>query len=448
MTAKDPPPLRPLPRAGAARTETARRDRAPLKVRRFRLTVEDGPDRGLERDSDGPRLVIGTHPSADLVLSDRSVSRLHCEISLEGGSAIVRDQGSRNGVEVNGVPVVIAPLRPGATLLVGRSRVRFELAEDHVLIPASAHSRFGLLVGASAGMRAVFAHLERAAASEVTVLLEGETGTGKDAAAEAIHAQSARAEGPFVVIDCGALPASLLGSELFGHERGAFTGATQDRAGAFEAAAGGTVFLDEIGELDPALQPSLLRALEKREVKRLGGTAWRKIDARVIAATHRNLQADVNRGRFRADLYYRLAVLRVTLPPLREREEDLPPLVEALLEQLGASALPEAMRLRDETFLADLARHTWPGNVRELRNYLERVLALGHRPLVPPVAGADGPDAIQSLRAARDTVVAEFERRYLEALLAHHEGNVSAAARTAGVERGHFYRLLWRHGLR
>jgi DNA-binding NtrC family response regulator len=245
-----------------------------------------------------------------------------------------------------------------------------------------------------------------------------------------------------VVIDCGALPAALLESELFGHERGAFTGATQARVGAFEAAAGGTVFLDEVGELDPGLQPRLLRALEKREVKRVGGSSWSKIDVRVIAATHRNLQADVNSGRFRSDLYYRLAVLRVELPPLREREGDLPLLVEELLEQLGAGVRPEAMRLRDDAFLAGLACHTWPGNVRELRNYAERALALREPPTLEPG------DEIPSLKLGRDEAIAAFERRYLETLLTHHRGNVSAAARTAGVERGHLYRLLWRHGLR
>jgi transcriptional regulator with GAF, ATPase, and Fis domain len=299
-------------------------------------------------------------------------------------------------------------------------------------------------------MRAVFALLERAAPTEATVLLEGETGTGKEAAAESIHEASPRRERPFVVLDCGAIPPNLLESELFGHEKGAFTGATGARTGAFEAADGGTIFLDEIGELAPDLQPKLLRALERREVKPVGANQYMPADVRVIAATNRDLRAEVNARRFRADLYYRLAVVQIRLPPLRERREDLPLLVASL-----AAAMPAAVRdqLSTPDFLDELARHSWPGNVRELRNYLERCVALGPslRRGSDVVAALDEPgevDASRPLREARDAWTRRCESQYLQDLLRRHGDNLAGAARAAGIDRAHLYRLLWKHGLR
>jgi transcriptional regulator with PAS, ATPase and Fis domain len=253
------------------------------------------------------------------------------------------------------------------------------------------------------------------------------------------------------VLDCGAIPAGLLESELFGHERGAFTGADRERIGAFEAAHGGTLLLDEVGELDLGLQPKLLRVLETRAVQRVGGARRIDVDVRVVAATNRNLPAEVNARRFRSDLYYRLAVLEVTLPPLRDRTEDLPLLVEEILSQLGATADAAAADLRSGTWSANLLRHPWPGNVRELRNHVERCLALQDLvPLSPdPQGGADAlVDVRQPLRAARDRWVRFFEKKYLAELLSQHGNNVSAAARAAGVDRIHFHRLLSRCGLR
>src|SRR5262249_14454944 len=245
---------------------------------------------------------------------------------------------------------------------------------DHAEVPLSQEDRFGLLVGRSVAMRAAFAVLERAAPSDATILLEGDTGTGKEAAAESIHRASSRKNGPFIVVDCGAIPAELLERRLSGHDRGAFTGAVAPRGGAFEAAHGGTLFLDGVGELAPDLQPKLLRALERREIKRVGSSRYLPVDLRVVAATNRNLCAEVNARRFRSDLYYRLAVVVVRLPPLRERPEDLTLIVDHLLEGLGARERPEAAALRSPAFLTELARHHWPGNARELRNYLERCL--------------------------------------------------------------------------
>jgi DNA-binding NtrC family response regulator len=418
----------------------------PLEV-----VVVDGPDAGKSQRA-AERVVVGTHPSASLVLTDGAVSRFHCEIAIDRERVLIRDLESRNGTLVNGVSILHAHLAQGALIDIGRSKLRFGLGTQPVRVPVTERAAFGALVGQSLGMRQVFALFERAAQTDATVLLTGETGTGKELAAESIHGASARCGGPFVILDCAAIPRELMESELFGHERGAFTGAVASRVGAFEAAHGGTIFLDEIGELDLELQPKLLRALERRQIKRVGGQRYLPVDVRVIAATNRSLQMEVNSRRFRPDLYFRLAVLEVRLPALRERPEDVPILVENLLHALGAAHRPEAQLLRAPEALADLARHPWPGNVRELRNYVERCLALAQRqPLAADgtaqsTGGADLPP--DSLRSARERALLEFERQYLEALLAHHGGNVSAAARTAGVDRKYLYRLLWRNGLR
>jgi len=426
-----------------------------------RLRVLEGPGAGTVFDAKSERIVIGTDPKADVVLLDRTVSGFHCEIGLEDGGTrvVVRDLGSRNGTVVDGVMVLAAYLRPGSTILVGTTRLGFDFGTEPLQIPIAEGDRFGSLVGRSVAMRAAFARLARAAASDVSVLIEGETGTGKEGAAESIHLESARKSGSFIVVDCGAIPPQLLESELFGHEKGAFTGAVAARQGAFEAASGGTIFLDEVGELSQDLQPKLLRVLERRQIKRVGSSHYMPVDVRIVAATNRNLRREVNASRFRSDLYYRLAVLDVRLPTLRERLDDLPFLVNAVLASLGAANHPDAAPLRSKAFLDDLAAHPWPGNVRELRNHLERCLALREpQPPAPPessdgvaravAAAPTSPAADQSLRQARAEWDREFEKRYLESLLARHGDNVSAAARAAGIDRKYLYRLLWRNGLR
>jgi two-component system response regulator GlrR len=317
--------------------------------------------------------------------------------------------------------------------------------------------RFGRMLGRSPAMQTVFEVLSKAASSDATILLEGETGTGKEVSAEAIHLGSARKEKPFLVVDCGAMPPNLLESELFGHERGAFPGAVSSRQGVFEAAVGGTVFLDEIGELSIDLQPKLLRVLERREVRRVGTNNHVPVNVRLVAATNRSLRDQVAASKFRSDLYYRLAVVEVKLPPLRERLSDLPLLVDHIVRGFGAVDAAAGARVRTPDFLEALGRHTWPGNIRELRNYLERCVAL--RDFSPPRSAtgsiptsAPGPEAAvnvgQPLREAREAWVSSFERRYLEELLRQHDNRVSAAARAAGVDRIYFYRLLWKHGLR
>jgi len=444
---------RRTPDLAAARTEALSADDRHVLVRRFRLRVEQGADAGRELVSQGERVVIGSEDGVDLHLTDGAVSRFHCEVRVEEGRARIRDLGSRNGTIVDGVTIHDAELNPRATITVGRTQVRFDLGDDHLRVPLSGAQRFGMLVGRSPAMRAVFATLEKLAASDATVLLEGETGTGKEATALSLHEAGPRRDAPFVVVDCGAVPPGLLESELFGHERGAFTGAIAAREGAFEAAHGGTVFLDEIGELAPELQPKLLRVLESRQVKRVGAAHHAAVDVRIVAATNRDLRAEVNARRFRADLYYRLAVVTVRLPSLRERADDLPLLVEHLAAPLGAAGAP----LREPGFVGELARHPWPGNVRELRNYLERCAALGiDGPAAPSPDPGGGPggaagdlavDATRSLREQREAFTARFERAYLQDLLRLHPDNRAAAARAAGIDRAHLYRLLWRHGL-
>ncbi len=423
---------------------------APLSatVRECTLTILGGERDGERRAFASERTVIGADPRADVVVDDGAMSRFHCEVRVGGGVIVVRDLGSRNGTLVDGVPVIEAPLRDGAQLTIGRTRLRFDLGARHVAIALSPRDRFGRLRGGSVPMRAVYAQLEAAVASTSTVLLLGESGTGKDLAAESLHLEGPRRDGPFVVIDCGAVPPNLLEAELFGYEAGAFTGAATARAGALETAAGGTIFLDEIGELALDLQPKLLRALDRRETQRIGGTQRRTVDVRILAATNRDLRAEVNAHRFRADLYYRLAVLVVRMPPLRERTADIPVLVGAILESLGDTTSPLARSLRSGELLPELLRHQWPGNVRELRNYVEACLA--RQEPTPTTSTVDEPaiDITQPLRAVRDRWIRHVERRYLEQLLAAHAGNVSAAARAAGLDRVHLHRLLARAGLR
>ena len=426
--------------------------RAPApdgNVRRFRLTRVSGGGKGEPWQSSGDKCALGSHAMNDLVIDDPTVSRFHCEVRLGSEGARVRDLGSLNGTLVDGVPVGEAGLRAGSLLKLGNAVLRFDYGTGENPLLLSTRDRFGALVGASIPMRAAFALLERAAASDATVLLEGETGTGKGQAAQAIHSASSRKSKPFVVVDCAAIPASLIESELFGHEKGAFTGADQRRAGAFEAAAGGTLFLDEIGELPSDLQPKLLRVLEDREFRPVGASATKRSDVRVIAATNRDLRAEVNAGRFRADLFFRLAVVRIPLPPLSHRLEDMPLIVEQLLTSLGARAEQKAPLLAPR-FVQLLMAGAWPGNVRELRNYLERCLVLGTVPDVTDDGGvtARTPDMRLDYEEARERAIADFEKRYVVALLDRHGGKVPAAARAAKMDPKYLYKLIQKHKLR
>jgi two-component system response regulator GlrR len=423
--------------------------RTPVRavVRECRLTVIDGDRDGAVHTFASDRLVVGADPRADLVVADPTMSKFHCELRVVDGRCILRDLGSRNGTLVDRVPVVEAPLRSGALLSIGRTQLRFDVGARDVEIPLSQRDHFGRLRGGSVAMRAVYPLLEAAASGTSSLLLQGESGTGKDLAAESVHMESARRTGPFVVVDCGAVPRNLLEAELFGHEPGAFTDGSSLRVGAFEAAAGGTLLLDEIGELALDLQPVLLRAIDRREIQRIGSTRRIPVDVRIIASTNRDLKAEVNARRFRSDLYFRLAVLVVAMPPLRERTSDIPALVKAILESLGDTDSPVARSLAGGELLPELLRHAWPGNVRELRNYVEACIVrqeVAHA----PAGGEPAIDPALPLRAVRDRWIRHVERRYLEQLLLIHGNNVTAAARAAGVDRVHLHRLLSRAGLR
>jgi DNA-binding NtrC family response regulator len=427
-------------------------------VGRFRVQLIDRAAGGQPWESTGESCSIGSAPGNDLRLSEPTVSGFHCEIRVDAQRPRIVDLGSRNGTVVDGVQVKEAFLRDGSVIRVGAASLRFNLVDGGNRLLVSHRTSFGDMHGQSVAMRSAFALMEKASASDATVLLEGETGTGKGQAAEAIHRASPRAAGPFVVVDCTAIPANLLESEFFGHEKGAFTGADARRRGAFEEATGGTIFLDEIGELPLDLQPKLLRALENRQVRPLGTSNYRSIDVRIIAATNRDLRSEVNEGRFRSDLFFRLSVVRVVMPPLRHRPEDLELIVRHLLRRLRASD-EIAGRFYAPGFVAGLARAAWPGNVRELRNYLERCLVFeepmplgeagvrqtGARPI--EAAAGDPVDSSLPYAEARREALERFEERYVRALLETHGGRVAPAARAAGIDRVYLYRLMRRHGV-
>jgi DNA-binding NtrC family response regulator len=421
-------------------------------IRRFRVTVVSGPATGKAWSESSERCAIGSHPSNDLAIDDETVSRFHCELAIASDAVRVRDLGSRNGTRLGTVELADAKLIGGELLALGGSIIKIDIDPEEIRLEASDRSYFGELVGDSAVMRELFSQLEKIAAKQVTVLIEGETGSGKEGVAQTLHDASARASGPFVVVDCSAIPTNLVEAELFGHEAGAFTGAIARRLGAFEQASGGTLFLDEIGELPAELQPKLLRALESREIRRVGSATLVRCDLRIVAATNRDLRAEVNQGTFRADLYYRLAVVKVRLPPLRERRDDIPLLVKHLLARLDATPAMVA-QLTAPDYLAVLVGAPWPGNVRELRNHLEQCVVFSEKivPNAPTCRRTQSEreiDIEQSYELARRRALDDFERAYLTRLVENAGGNVAEAARAAGVNRGYLYKMLGRHGLR
>ena len=438
------------------------RPRQGTTVRRFAVQVVEGPDAGTVWRSTGATCALGSEPSNDLVLNDPTVSRYHCELAWTPEGPRVTDLDSRNGTVLDGVRIHDAIPRQGSLLRLGDTVVRFEAQDGDTPLPVSPSERFGHLVGRSVAMRMVFASLDRAAASTATVLIEGETGTGKEATVRSIHEASPRRDGPYIIVDCGAIPSHLLESELFGHEKGAFTGATDRRIGAFEAADGGTIFLDEIGELPLDLQPKLLRALESHQVRRVGSTVHRELNFRVVAATNRDLRQEVNAGRFRSDLYYRLGVVRIRIPPLRERPEDVALLAQHILERLDAPAEDKAPFTTPE-FIARLSAAAWTGNVRELRNYLEQCVVMRQAVALDsddgggdPAAGGAGStgkartgvDVGKPYAEERRRALDAFELAYIDGVLRANGSNVSRAARAAGLGRVYFYELLNKHRIR
>ncbi len=437
------------------------------KLRKSRLVVEDGPEKGQRLDIASERVTIGRSVICDVALTDDAVSGTHCEIIATEAGFLLRDLGSTNGTWVAGVRVREAWLEPGMPLRVGHTVIRFEHGPGSIEIDLSGREQFYDLIGHGVRMREIFAVLEKVAASDLTVLVRGETGTGKELVARAIHRASKRAQRPLIVQDCSAIPANLIESILFGHERGSFTGAADRKQGCFEVADGGTLFLDEVGELDLGLQPKLLRVLETREVQRVGGTRMIPVDVRVIAATNKDLRQMVNDGTFREDLYYRLSVVQVDLPPLRERPEDIPALAQQFLEESakrGPRGEGAHYTIADDAMIK-LQTYPWPGNVRELKNTIERAVSLadgselGSQDLMPasrktPPLVFPGGTAEQFVeneipfKDAKARVVDAFEAQYLKAVLDKHGDNISRSARAAGLTRYHLRELAKRYGLR
>jgi DNA-binding NtrC family response regulator len=435
-----------------------------LVERSFRLRVVAGPDQGKEHNLDEGTTMVGTHADNDLVLSDATVSRYHLEIRVRRDGIEIRDLDTTNGTKHGGAKVGNVVLTGAARLRLGKhTEMDVEPVDTSIDLGEFQGDRFGDVLGTTMPMKRLFALLAKAAPTEATILLQGETGTGKEAIAEAVHRMSKRARGPFVVVDCGSIPHELIASELFGHAKGSFTGANADKQGLIEAANQGTLFLDEIGELALDLQPQLLRVLDRRQVRRVGETQSVDVDIRVIAATHRDLRAMVKSGQFREDLYYRLAVVATSVPPLRERKADIPALAAWFADKMGRGGFAQSPSLLDL-----LEKHDWPGNVRELRNVVERALSLGDAALHDlsdgtsrvPTGNDDDVSASGSRRApsnpdvldlpfkeAKAVLVESFERDYLQALLLRHRGNISRAASEAGIDRNYIHRLVKKYGL-
>jgi transcriptional regulator with GAF, ATPase, and Fis domain len=436
---------------------------AAVNLRRCKLVVIKGPQRGTEFVIAGDVIRVGKSTENDLAITDETVSRVHFEIVRDAKGYLLRDLKSTNGTFLDGAEIKEAYIRAGSVVGAGAVELKFTPFEERIEILPSEKEALGEMVGRSASMREIFGLIEKIAPTDATVLIEGETGTGKDMIARGLHALSKRSHAPFIVVDCGAVAGTLIESELFGHEKGSFTGAVAARQGAFELASGGTVFLDELGELSLDLQPKLLRVLEQRELRRVGGSKTLKVDLRVIAATRKDLRSEVEKGKFREDLYFRLNVVPITAPPLRERREDIPLLLAHFLAKLAPPG--QAPPVIGDATRGALIAHDWPGNVRELRNVIERALALGTDPsvLVAPLGdsaraaapaaasgGATEPADFEpgvSFRDTKEKWNEVFERRYLTWLLRRAEGNISKAARDADMDRKYLHKLIRKYGI-
>ncbi len=425
-----------------------------IRIRKTKLLIISGPLQGEEFIINKEAFTIGSGKQNDLSINDSTISKRHCEIKAEENGYSITDLDSTNGTFVQGLRISSAYLNPGSEFQLGKTHIVFCPLMEEREIPLSSCEAFGGMLGRSTAMRRVFHIAETYSPTDATIMITGETGTGKEIMAEEIHKHSRRNKRPFIVIDCAAMAKDLIESELFGHVKGAFTGANADREGAFEHADGGTVFLDEIGDLAPELQPKLLRVLEKREIRRVGDNRVKKINVRIICATNRRLDEEVNAGRFREDLYYRLSVVRIELPPLRRRKEDIALIAKRFITDLNG---PLAMKqvLNFESTIEILKRHDWPGNVRELRNLIE-VAFLAAKPPVDlsaflglgrfiPAAMKEDDEifhADRPFKDAKNDLIDEFERKYVKDLLERNGNNVSQSARAAGIERAYLQRLM------
>ncbi|MEZ4219667.1 MAG: sigma 54-interacting transcriptional regulator [Polyangiaceae bacterium] len=426
--------------------------RPRIAVRTLAVEVLDGPDEGMRAEASSETLSVGVSEGNDLKLTDGTVSRFHLELTRDERGVRITDLGSTNGTFVGDLRIDRGTVPPGSEILVGRTRLRVDDGEG-TTAELHAGEQLSELRGRTQLMRRLMARVGRVARASVPVLMIGESGTGKELVARAIHEGSERIRGPFVTVDCASLAPTLIASELFGHEKGAFTGAHRQHLGAFERANGGTLFLDEIGELPQELQPQLLGALERRRFRRVGGRHEIDVDVRVISATNRDLRSEVNAGTFRLDLYYRIAVVVLKIPPLRQRTEDIPILVEHFLREAGHDASVEEAVPAE--VLASLSTYRWPGNVRELRNWVEATLAMGESPellddVAPPASSDDVQERLLELpyKDAREVILNDFEARYCGYLLERAEGNVTHAARLARMDRSYLIKLLQKHDLK
>ena len=448
------------------------------RLRRARLVVLDGPDEGKAFDLGKSRVTVGRARVNDVTLADGSISSTHFELVADESGVVLRDLGSTNGTLLGGCRVREVVLTPGASFRAGNTTLMIEPGDEVVEIPLSSDEHFGGVLGRSVAMREIFAVLAKIAPSDLTCLIQGDTGTGKERVARAIHERSRRQGKPYVVLDCSSIPRDLMESYVFGHEKGAFTGAVSQRQGAFEQADGGTLFLDEIGELPVDLQPKLLRVLENREFKRVGGAKTVRTDCRVLAATNRDLREMVNAGTFREDLYFRLSIVNVELPALGSRRDDIALLADHFLREV-TTARPDLGELRlSAAAIEALMAYPWPGNVRELKNVMVRAGNLASGSAIAPedlhlhgysVSSATAPEAAApreitsagqspeapsavdlevAFKDAKQEVVERFELAYLTALIAEHDGNISRASRAAGITRYHLRELLKKYELK
>lgn len=431
--------------------ETLKHATVEMPVHALRVEVVAGVDIGACSGGESDSCAVGTAEGNDVVLHDPSASRFHLELTRQSDGIRVVDHRSTNGTWLGAVRIERAVLPPGTVLRVGASQVRIGDGPTSNVMLHPGEALAGM-VGRSAVMRRLFSRIERAAQSDASTLVTGESGTGKELVARALHDLGPRRTRPFVVVDCGALAPTLVASELFGHERGSFTGADRQHIGAIERASGGTVFFDEIGELPSALQVNLLGVLQRRRFRRLGGRTDLPVDVRVVSATHRDLRSEVNASTFRLDLFYRLAVVVLRIPPLRERVEDVPLLVASFARAAGHDG--DIGELFSPETLAQLSTQRWSGNVRELQNLIESTIAMGDLAEAASASEAttrrgDGPpDELVPYRTARERVLTAFERDYVSTLYARANGNASLAAREARMDRSHLLDLLRKHGLK
>jgi transcriptional regulator with GAF, ATPase, and Fis domain len=442
------------------KTKVIRWEEQPTKLTlsRCKLNVISGENVGKEYNLSQPVIRIGTRSDNEIMFKDDTMSRLHFEILQQKDGWLIRDTESSNGVFVNGVRIREAFLTQGAMIRAGRTEIKFVSQDETFEITPHKKDRFGPLIGSSTAMRKIYTIIEKIAATDVTVIIEGESGTGKELVAAAIHEKSKRNKKPFVVFDCSAVAANLIESELFGHEKGSFTGATGLRHGAFELADSGTVFLDEIGELQIDLQPKLLRVLESRTIRRVGGDRPMPIDVRVVAATNRNLEQEVKKGNFREDLFYRLNVVPIHLPPLRKRKEDIPLLVESFIEIYKSENPTKQVDGVSASAMELLMAYDWPGNVRELKNTVNRAISFMDGSQIQP---DDIPERVRipvakaeleirddmGFKDAKEQWVASFEKQYLTDILKRNNFNISAAAKEAGIDRKSVQRLVKKYGI-